>query len=87
MIDSRSQDTKKSLKILKRVIKILICKILQSLHSGQNMMIGRKRIIIRFITGRKKPGNTLLGDILDTLVDLEYTSNEMIVIIFTNQNK
>ena len=51
------------------------------------MMIGRKRIIIRFITDRKKPENVLIGDILDTLADLEYTSNEMTVLIFTNQNK
>ena len=60
---------------------------LQSLHSGQNMMIERKRIIIRFITDKKKPENVLLRDIFDTLLDLEYTSNEMNVLIFTNQNK
>ena len=50
------------------------------------MMIERKRILIRFITDRKKPENVLIGDILDILVYLEYTSNEMTVLIFKNQN-
>ena len=46
------------------------------------MMIGRKRKIIRFITDRKKPENVLIGDILDTLVFLEYASKKMTVLIF-----
>ena len=40
------------------------------------MMIGRKILIIRFFTERIKPDDVLLGDILDTLVHLEYASNE-----------